>query len=530
MKAMSLFALAGAALLALPDFRVAAEAVPRVETRAGALEGRRDERTVSFLGVPYATPPVGPLRWRAPRPTASWSGTRAATHPAPRCPEGAAQPGVEASEDCLYLNIVAPAAHSGAPRPVMVWLHGGGFSAGSGSDYDPTRLVSEGDVIVVTTDHRLGIFGLFAYPELAGSGTFMLQDQQAALRWVRHNIAAFGGDPQNITLFGESGGAIATCGHLTSPASRELFDKAILQSGSCDTSAPRNGSALGAPEVSWWQPRETVEQVGLRTAAALGCGEAETEAPLACLRDKSSDDLLTHNGDFISAAYDTLALPDHPARALHAGRFHHVPVMTGHTRDEWRLIAAILEAINYASGLPPNQTISAEQYPTLLDDSFGTAADRVALTYPLERYLDPASAFAAVMTDRMFVCPQLATGRALARQVRTYAYEFADADAPPLVMAPLPPGFVPGAGHASELSYLFDMDTPGLSGENSQQLARDMRGYWAAFAHDGNPNGGDRPVWPGGTFDFVLTPSADTAKVIDSEAEHHCDLWSTVAI
>lgn len=129
--------------------------------------------------------------------------------------------------------------------------------------------------------------------------------------------------------------------------------------------------------------------------------------------------------------YDTLALPEHPARALHAGRFHHVPVMTGHTRDEWRLVAASLAAIHYASGLPPNQTISAEQYPTLLDDSFGAAADRVALTYPLERYPDPTSAFAAVMTDRMFVCPQLATGRALARHVRTYAYEFADADAPP---------------------------------------------------------------------------------------------------
>ena len=194
-----------------------------------------------YLGVPFAAPPVGSLRWAPPQPPAPWSGTHDATHPAKMCAQGTV-----ANEDCLYLNITVPRGPGKrSPKPVMVWVHGGGLSVGAGSTYDPRRMATEGDVIVVTIDFRLNVFGFFAYEGLAGSGTFGFQDQQAALRWVERNIAAFGGDPHNVTLFGESGGGVGTCAQLTSPAAVGLFDKVIMQSGGCSTSWPRNGAYLG---------------------------------------------------------------------------------------------------------------------------------------------------------------------------------------------------------------------------------------------------------------------------------------------
>ena len=219
-----------------------------VRVESGLLRGVVSDTTVSFLGVPYAAPPVGSLRWAPPQPAPSWGGVRDATRPAgPAAQEPGEVPGGSTNEDCLHLNIVTPRTSGhGRARPVMVWLHGGGFSSGTANTYDPRRLVVEGDVIVVAVEFRLNIFGYFGYPGLEGSGTFGLQDQQAALRWVKRNINAFGGDPGNVTLFGESGGAIATCAQLTSPGSEGLFHKAILQSGATTTSWPRNAANLGA--------------------------------------------------------------------------------------------------------------------------------------------------------------------------------------------------------------------------------------------------------------------------------------------
>jgi para-nitrobenzyl esterase len=313
--------------------------VLRVES--GALRGFVDSATVRFLGVPYAAPPVGPLRWAPPQPPAPWRGERDATRAAsPAAQEPGDVPQAITNEDCLYLNIVAPRTSArDRPKPVMVWLHGGGFSAGTANTYDPRRLVVEGDVIVVTVEFRLNIFGFFGYPGLEGSGTFGLQDQQAALRWVHRNIAAFGGDADNVTLFGESGGAIATCAQLTSPGAEGLIHRAILQSGAATTSWPRDAANLG-PHGSLWRPLKEIESTGEDLATEMGCTEPKgSSEALRWLRDQPASKLLAHGPEFGTAAYGGPVLPIHPEKALRQGHFHAVPVLSGYTRDEGRGLA-----------------------------------------------------------------------------------------------------------------------------------------------------------------------------------------------
>jgi para-nitrobenzyl esterase len=217
-----------------------ADAAPIVMTGSGPVRGVRGPAVDSYQGIPYAQPPTGDLRWRAPRPVRPWTTAIDATTPGPACaqnepgkPAGTTLPG--SGEDCLYLNVTTP---RGQRRPVIVWIHGGGNTAGTGSEYDATRMATRGDVVVVTINYRLGVFGFFGYPGLSGSGAFGLQDQQAALRWVRANAAAFGGDPGNVTVAGESAGGVDICAQLTAPGSAGLFARAILQSGSCRNRIP----------------------------------------------------------------------------------------------------------------------------------------------------------------------------------------------------------------------------------------------------------------------------------------------------
>lgn len=225
LRRISLLFISALTILFITNCSILAKKPTVVRLEAGTLQGVADHQIVRFQGIPYAAPPVGALRWTAPQPIQSWSGIREATTLASPCPQGENI----LNEDCLYLNLTVPRSSNRA-KPVMLWLHGGGLVGGTGNTYDPQRLALEGDVIIATVNFRLGVFGYFGYPNLAGSGTFGLQDQQAALRWIKRNIAAFGGDPNNITLFGESGGAVAACAHLTSPGAAGLINKAILRS------------------------------------------------------------------------------------------------------------------------------------------------------------------------------------------------------------------------------------------------------------------------------------------------------------
>ncbi|MDH6578009.1 carboxylesterase family protein [Kitasatospora sp. MAP5-34] len=340
-----------------------------VATNSGLVRGTAQHDYRSFQGIPYAAPPVGELRWRDPQPVTPWPGVREATAPGNPCPQGPPAH-LSGNEDCLYLDVTAPARAE--RRPVVVWLHGGGFVSGSGSDYDPHRMVVTGGVVVVTINYRLGVFGNFGYSGLAGSGDFGLADQQAALRWVRRNAAAFGGDPRNVTLAGQSAGGMSVCSQLTSPSAAGLFDKALIQSGSCLINYPKNLFWPGMPAGSPWTGRAATEATGRQLAAQVGCDT------LDCLRQKSATDLSAPKLPFDKPAYDTPLLPLEPATALREGRYQRVPVLEGGNLDEHRGWAAVLNA---------QEPITPQRYRQLLADSFGDQADLVAAAPPRLRAL-----------------------------------------------------------------------------------------------------------------------------------------------
>jgi para-nitrobenzyl esterase len=464
---------------------------PEVALDSGMIRGVDDGDVLRYRGIRYARPPVGQLRWLPPQPMSRWRGVVPATASGPACPQDNGNPKERSdAEDCLTVDVTVP--KEGAKRkPVMVWLHGGGFVAGRGADYDPRRLAAQGDVVVVTVEFRLGVLGYLALPGMAGGGTFGLQDQQAALRWVQRNAAAFGGDAGNVTLFGESGGGIATCGHLTAPGSRGLFAKAIIQSGSCGTVLLPMG---GAPRLPFWRSMKESRAATRTAATRLGCPAGrDTAQTLACLRGKPVKELLSQTGLFQAAAYGGRALPASPERALRAGDFARVPVLSGHTSKEALLFAATLGL----AGSP----ITDENLPALVREGFGSRADDIARRYSREDYATASEAWAAPYTDAVFACPHAEDRDALARRVPVYAYVFGDDTVPPFI--PSLPGFPAGAGHASELLYLFDVkDKPiSLDGKRvpltalQQSVARDMVAAWTSFARSGTPSVSGKP-WP----------------------------------
>ncbi|WP_236725140.1 carboxylesterase/lipase family protein [Amycolatopsis orientalis] len=478
-----------------------------VRTDSGPVRGVSTGGYRSFQGIPFAAPPVGELRWTPPRRPEPWTAVRDASKPGPRCAQG---PGLGSApsdnEDCLYLNVISPAKPTHKPRPVMVWVHGGGFTSGAGSDYDFKRLALGGDVVVVTVNYRLGVFGFFGHPELGrDSGSFGLQDQQAALRWVQRNARAFGGDPRNVTLFGESAGGMSTCAQLTSPSAAGLFQRAIIQSGPCTLTWPDGGFFPGVPAGSPYTPRAEVEAMGAGAAAKLGCPD------VACLRRLSVKELV--DLPLASPAFGTGLLPEHPATALEKGRFARVPVLTGVTRDEARLFVALY----------PGQPFTEEHYQELLRTGFGDKASLVAAEYPSAKHGSPAMAFADAMTDRIWGCPQVGTERLLSARTRTFGYEFADRNAPALV--PAPPGMRLGASHGSELAYLSELaGVPAELSPAQKVLAAQMIQYWTRFARTGDPNGAELPKWRPTPKTQSLAPGE--IGPVDLAAVHNCGFWA----
>ena len=278
------------------------------------------------------------MRWQPPQPPAGWPRTRAAAAPGARCPQPAAAPGTpdgtaaSENEDCLTLNVIVPAGSTPqSRRPVLLWIHGGGFAAGAGSDVDPRRLAEAGPLVVVTINYRLGVLGFLGLPGLPGSGSFGLLDQQQALRWVQRNIAAFGGDPGNVTLAGESAGADSVCAQLAAPGSAGLFHRAILQSGGCSTvniiDVIRPGTGPGGDT---WKPLPLVESIGRRTAERLGC--AKPAAALDCLRALPVHTLTALPGTYWSPAIGTELLPRRPSELVATDALRRFPAGRHHRR------------------------------------------------------------------------------------------------------------------------------------------------------------------------------------------------------
>ena len=458
-----------------------------VVTAAGQVAGSNGE-IQSFKGIPYAAPPVGPLRWRPPQPPAPWHGVRDATRFGDDCMQRpyVISTGQKASEDCLTVSVWTPAHAPDVRRPVMVFVYGGGFIGGSCAYplYDGAELAAEG-VVVVCLNYRVGIFGFLAHPMLSAesphqsSGNYGLLDQIAALQWVRDNIAAFGGDPERVTVFGESAGAVSIAILLTSPLATGLFGQAILHS----------------PAVLPLASRAEAEQSG----AALG--------DLAALRKLSAAELLAHNDDFFphpitalmaiafpAPIVDGYVVPAQPRTAFATGTMRAVPTIVGIAADEGRMFA-------------PQQTVAT--YQAWVRSKFGTLADKVLALNPAATDQAATAAGAAVLGDAVFGESARLIARAISlHQPKTFFYLFTRGVA----------GRAQPATHSEVLPFVFgSLDKPsfiphGPPDHTDLQLSATMRQTWARFATSGDPNGPGLPHWP--RYDRASDPYLEFGTII----------------
>ncbi|WP_431240824.1 carboxylesterase/lipase family protein [Mycolicibacterium aichiense] len=504
-----------------PQRQVAAAAEPGpavVQTAAGALRGAVAPGYRVFNGIPYAAAPVGPLRWQPPQPAVPWPGVRDATKPGVRCIQDTTYDpdyGRPTGEDCLNLNVWTPdGASRSQQKPVMVWIHGGGFLNGSADIYDARWMATQGDIVVVTVNYRLGTLGFLADPALSPDGevgNYGLTDQQAALRWVRDNIAEFGGDPTKVTIAGESAGAMSVCDHLVAPESAGLFRAAILQSGPCQAQADR----------------PTAQQVSAEYAAAAGC--TDPAAAAACLRALPTE-ALQRAPLYVGFGPDKLTgpvtgtdvLPVDPMTAFASNRVPRTPVLVGSNGDEFAMFAAIQYLKDRQ--LPP--------YPQLMAKTFGADAAAVAERYPLQRYGGSVGlAYSAAVTDSVFACPADRIASGLARTGPVYAYEFNDRTAPapdPLRAAPFPVG----ASHSLELRYLFDVGGARPLDPAQRMLSDQMVAYWSQFVKTGTPEVSGLPEWPEfgpdeATGKRISLQTGELTVTTDFSSRHQCPFWAS---
>ena len=531
-RGLAAAALAACLVSAAPVAHAAGRAV---QTTGGVVQGGSSGQAQEWLGIPYAAPPVGALRWTPPRAT-SWSGVMSAGTLPPAGPQNRAAQGLapavataNTSESCLFLNVYAPLAGA-ANLPVMVWFHGGGNEVGTGSSYDGSALVQNG-VIVVTVNYRLGILGFLAHPALDAetpdhaSGDYGLMDQQAALRWVRDNIAAFGGDPGRVTVFGQGSGGQDIADHLVSPGAAGLFGRAIIESGAYAVLLP----TLAAADAE-----------GQAFAAAAGC---DSTSDASCLRGLPVATLLkaevgpgspylTANILRFEPNVGTAILPGQPIFAYALGQELRLPVMVGTTHDEARLPVGFEFD---ATGAP----LAPAGYADALASVVGTQINGLAeQQYPLSAYPTPDLAFSAAFTDVGFSCISRLNDQLLARNALTYTFEFNDPDASDLSLPPDP--FLPaGAASTTELPFLW----PNLLGSDGaarpafdgpeQALATEMQLAWTNFAKAGDPNGSGVTAWSpfsilGDRF-HSFTPGA-VGTTSGFTADHKCDFWEPLEI
>ena len=473
---------------AAPAQSAAAPAQPDplvVRTTAGLVRGiARTNGGAQFLGIPYAEPPVGPLRWRAPVPKKSWTGVRDANAFGSSCAQpilGGAWNRYDAehsSEDCLYLNVIAPAWPAAKPLPVMFWIHGGANLGGSGSGslYNDGTLLNHG-VLIVTINYRLDIFGFFAHPELtresphSASGNYGLMDQILALRWVHDNIARFGGDPSNVTVFGQSAGSIDTGLLMVSPLARGLFQKAIAESG--------------APLYPVLAPLGQAEQAGRQFAASFAVPAGQD--PIEFLRQVSPQDLIAKAskavwGDpLVGPVVDGWVIPRSPEAVFKSGKEAPIPLLLGTTSREF------------------GSTEPVDQLRKSITDYAGKFAPQALALYGLasggEGTTDPLYGSAGVQwnADTEFHCP--ITTEALwhtAAHHPTFEYELDHA---------IPGQEAQGAVHSADLPYVFGSfptsgNISGNFGDIDKRLADLIEDYWTNFVKTGDPNGSGPPHWP----------------------------------
>jgi para-nitrobenzyl esterase len=450
----------------------------------GVLEGRIVNGNIrSFLGIPYAKPPVGALRWAAPQKNDGWATIKDAGKFGPRCAQlesTVLQNAASNDEDCLYLNVWSPLTAK-SKLPVMVWIHGGGNVNGSASEPVPFvksgffysgEFLAQRNVVVVSLNYRLGVFGFFGHPDLAKEGSPLgnqgLLDQQLALEWVKNNVAKFGGDPSNVTIFGESAGSQDVCLHVAAPKSRGLFHRAISESGGCTA---HEQVAADAAELT------------TTLAAKVGC---KGDGVLACLRGKSVADLLaavptgTTVGQGFGPIVDGDFMPDQPRTLYDAGNIAKVPYILGSNTDEGTL---------FTVGQP--QVASESELTAQLAKNFTPPPAEIEALYPLGATVDGGSPYtdvlARVFGDAVLICTTYDTAvRAAKAGSSVYMYNF---DIPVDI-----PGLNLGATHGSELVYVFGTATNFTA--ETRKVSDRVQTYWTNFANTGDPNGTDVLAWP----------------------------------
>ena len=498
---------------------------PSVELAQGALAGAVRDGVEDFLGIPYAAPPLGELRFAPPAAPEGWEGVRDASAHGSPCPQGF---GLDADrttdEDCLFVNVQRPVGTDAeAALPVLVLIHGGGLVTGSGNNEDLDALVEENGIVGVTMNYRLSTLGNLALPEGGGAvANWGLRDQQAALRWVRDNIADFGGDPERVTVGGESAGGFSTCAQLAAPSSDGLFSAAFMMSTYC-----------------YAMPLAEAREVTAELVEELGCPSAPDEA-LACLRGRPVDAFLGAQASIRRAAAGTEFLPRSPYDALVAGELADVPLMIGWTRDEGRSFQtdwSTTSANTYDEG----------EYRDYVAETFGEHAPAILKAYPWPddptrytgTYLVADLAIQNVVTSGpagLSPCKSLDMTERLAGAGPVWSYEFAHSDASGWFDVP---GYVWGAGHATELPYLIPNRgnkalNAGAFGEDERTLATEMRARWGAFVRTGRPDGDGLAEWPEYAAEdgpILSFEGGDDSHLVPAWAvreAHECALWERV--
>jgi para-nitrobenzyl esterase len=520
-----------------------------VSLDSGKVQGTMVGGTQRYLGIPYAAPPVGALRWREPQPVKTWQGVRRCDAVGPECPQVVLKLNKKKappmSEDCLYLNVWTPAKSPGARLPVMLWIHGGAFQLGSGGLplYDGQKLAERG-VVVVNFNYRLGPFGFLAHPLLTNesqnhsSGNYGLLDQQAAMRWVQRNIAGFGGDPSRVTIFGESAGAMSVLDQMVSPLASGLFHQAISES----TLFIDHGLLMHAT-----RPLAQAEDLGVKYSQEIGCSTAPDV--LAAMRAKPAKDLLsikllTQPGVFIMdpkfvPTVDGWVIPADPGTLVAQGKQAAVPLLLGSNLKEGNLFTVASPA--------EIDAMSVETYQQKIREYFGSYADQVLAMFPVHDRTEIRPQLSDVFTAFDFTSvARYAAREQIAKGQRVFLYQF---DRTP----PLSKSSLLGPCHGSELAFVFGNLVKGYMPDGDRQswstiviqgavrdlkkdliwkfdqydvkLSSDMVGYWTTFAKTGDPNGGNRANWPQYTSqsyeNIELAKPISTVKDLDRAA---CDL------
>ena len=493
-----------------------------VTTPSGPVQGTDNGPTCTFQGIPFASPPLNEFRWKPPQPVSPWTTTLMATTPPSSCPLINPPSTVpQGNEDCLKLNIWTPDPMPVTPAPVIVWIHTGSFIAASANlaAHNGRLMAERSGAIVVAANYRVGPFGFLAHPALTAenpdypsSGNYGLLDQRAAMAWVRGNIAAFGGDPNNVTIGGQSAGSHSVSFHIVSPRSEGYFGKAIMQSSYASTR---------------WPTRAESEALGLRFAEALGCTAGDV---LGCLRIKTRVEVLqalpVGQQQFSETAraswspnVDGFEIPDQPRALYESGQFNRVPVIIGATRDEGWIYAHR----SYPAGL------TETEYAAALETEFGSVDTPAILAqYPAAAFASPKHALSQLIGDVELICESRRVARLISRTLTpVYAYSFA-----------YPVAAVAGTQviHGMDTNFMFGNNygapTPYTLDAQDRLLSNAIMDYWTRFAGTGNPNGGDAVKWHEFRHPDADGRAANKYLVLDLPIqdekrirEGFCDFW-----